>query len=110
MIEVKHYGSGERVRSYACTPDREIELCFANIECLLNIALLDSDEHIKQMGGEQELLNLMNRYLELAIKLKAWETWNGVGDFTEDVDCESTECKDCTNHGYCDYEPQESEV
>lgn len=66
MIEVKHYGSGERTRVYECTPKREIELCLANIECLLNIALLDSDEHIREMGGEQELLNLMNGYLDLA--------------------------------------------
>ena len=51
MIEVKHYGSGERVRTYMCTPKREIELCLANIECLLNIALLDSDDHIRELGG-----------------------------------------------------------
>ena len=68
MIEVKHCGSGERVRTYECTPKQEIELCLANIECLLNIALLDSDEHIKEMGGEQELLNLMNGYLDLAYR------------------------------------------
>jgi hypothetical protein len=68
MIEVKHYGSGERVRTYECTPKREIELCLANIECLLHIALLDSDEHIREMGGEQELLNLMNGYLDLAYR------------------------------------------
>ena len=66
MIEVKHYGSGERVRKYDCTPKKEIELCFANVECLLNIALLDSDEHIRELGGEQELLNLMNGYIDLA--------------------------------------------
>ena len=70
MNEVKHYGSGERTRIYECTPKREIELCLANIECLLNIALLDSDEHIRKMGGEQELLNLMNWYLDLAYRFK----------------------------------------
>ena len=70
MNEVKHYGSGERTRIYECTPKREIELCLANIECLLNIALLDSDEHIRKMGGEQELLNLMNGYLDLAYRFK----------------------------------------
>lgn len=68
MIEVKHYGS-DRTRIYECTPKRQIELCLANIECLLNIALLDSDEHISKMGGEQELLKLMNRYLDLAYRL-----------------------------------------
>ena len=41
MIEVKHYGSGERVRAYECTPKRQIELAYANIECLLTIAHLD---------------------------------------------------------------------
>lgn len=70
MIEVKHYGSGERVRTYKCTPERQIELAYANIECLLTIALLDSDEHIKEMGGEQELLDLMNRYADLICRLK----------------------------------------
>jgi hypothetical protein len=30
--------------------------------------LLDSDEHIREMGGEQELLNLMNGYLDLAYR------------------------------------------
>lgn len=69
MIEVKHCGSGEHVRTYVCTPKREIELCLANIECLLNIALLDSDKHIKELGGEQELLNLMDRYIDLAYRL-----------------------------------------
>ena len=54
MIEVKHYGSGERVRTYMCTPKREIELCLANI---------------RELGGEQELLNLMNGYLDLAYRL-----------------------------------------
>ena len=69
MIEVKHYGSGERVRTYKCTPERQIELAYANIECLLNIALLDSDEHIKEMGGERELLSLMNSYMDLIERL-----------------------------------------
>lgn len=64
MIVVKHPNNTvERV--YECTPKQEIELCFANIECLLNIALYDTDEHIRQLGGEQELINLMNRYLDL---------------------------------------------
>ena len=69
MIEVKHYGSGERVRTYECTPERQIELAYANIECLLRIALLDSDEHIKEMGGERELLSLMNGYMDLIDRL-----------------------------------------
>ena len=72
MIEVKHYGSGERVRKYDCTPKKEIELCFANVECLLNIALLDSDEHIRELGGEQELINLMNGYIDLAYRIQDW--------------------------------------
>lgn len=25
---------------------------------------------------------------------------------TEEVDCNNTECKNCTNHNYCDYETQ----
>ena len=69
MIEVKHNGSNDVVRKYECTPERQIELAYVNIECLLTIALLDSDEHIKEMGGEQELLDLMNRYMDLIERL-----------------------------------------
>ena len=60
-------------RHYECTPRQMRELCFANIVCLLHIALADSDEHIRQLGGEQTLLDLMNGYEELAKKFLAWE-------------------------------------
>ena len=69
---------------YDCDADTQIELCFANIESLLKIALGDSDEHIKSLGGEQELLNLMNGYLDLAERLKAWKS----------VDCRKPMYKD----------------
>lgn len=75
MINVRHYGSGEITRTYECTTRAAIELCFANIECLLNIALLDSDEHIRELGGEEELLNLMNRYMNLAHRLRGWDRY-----------------------------------
>ena len=78
MINLKNHKTGEITRHYECTPRQQIELCFANIECLLHIALADSDEHIRELGGEQELLNLMNGYLTLASRIKAWEkTWLG---------------------------------
>lgn len=72
MINLRDNKTGEITRHYECTIRQQIELCFANIECLLHIALADSDEHIRELGGEQELLNLMNRYLDLAVKLQAW--------------------------------------
>lgn len=59
-------------RKYYCTTEKCIELCFANIECLLTIALADSDEHIRRLGGEQGLLDLMNGYINLAYRLRNW--------------------------------------
>ena len=53
-------------RHYDCTIRTCYELCIANIECLLKIALADSDEHISKLGGENNLLTLMNGYLQLA--------------------------------------------
>lgn len=72
MINLKDKFTDKITRHYECTPRASIELCFANLECLLHIALADSDEHIRELGGEQELLNLMNRYIDLAQKLKEW--------------------------------------
>lgn len=76
MINVVHENN-KIERTYECTSKRLIELCLANIESLQTIALIDSDEHIKKLGGERELLNLMNGYLDLAFKLTAIK-----GDFT----------------------------
>ena len=66
-----------RKREYECTPRRQIELCFANIECLLRIALADSDEHIRKLGGEETLLKLMFGYEKLAEKMLMWEDMRG---------------------------------
>ena len=73
MIDIRNKKTGEIEQHYECTPRASIELCFANIECLLHIALADPDEHIRELGGESELLNLMNRYLSLAQCLRDWE-------------------------------------
>lgn len=73
MLTFKDKATGAVTRTYKCEPQVEIELCFANLECLLHIALADSDEHIRQLGGEHELLNLMNGYLDLAERLKKWD-------------------------------------
>lgn len=72
MIVLKNRKTGTINRTYICTPRQQIELCFANIECLLHIALADPDEHIKQLGGERELLELMNGYMDLAERMKEW--------------------------------------
>lgn len=61
---------GDVKRVYECTFEASMELCMANIECLLKIALADPDEHIEQMGGEAHLLELMNGYLDLYDRLK----------------------------------------
>jgi hypothetical protein len=73
MIILREKETGEIERQYECTPEASIELCFANIECLLHIALADPDDHIRELGGESELLNLMNRYMSLAQCLRDWE-------------------------------------
>ena len=60
----------DKKRHYDCTIKACYELCMANIECLLKIALADSDEHISKLGGESHLLTLMNGYLQLANDLR----------------------------------------
>ena len=66
MITLHSRKTGEPTRTYKCDPKTQIELCFANIECLLHIALADSDKHIRELGGEETLLNLMFGYERLA--------------------------------------------
>ncbi len=73
MINIKDHKTGEINRHYECTVEASIELCFANLECLLRIALADSDEHIRELGGEAHLLELMNGYLDLAERLAAYQ-------------------------------------
>ena len=79
MISLNYKGKDGtiRKREYECTPRRQIELCFANIECLLRITLADSDEHIRKLGGEETLLKLMFGYEELAEMMLMWEDVKG---------------------------------
>ena len=70
MVDLRDKKTGEITRTYKCTPDVCTEYCYANIECLLQIALADSDKHIKELGGERELLVLMNGYLDLVERLQ----------------------------------------
>ena len=72
MIDLRSKKTNEVTRHYECTTKACLELCFANIECLLHIALADSDEHIREMGGERELLELMNGYINLAHRIRNW--------------------------------------
>lgn len=81
---------GDVKRVYECTFEASMELCMANIECLLKIALADPDEHIEQMGGEAHLLELMNGYLELYDNLK-------VRKMLTELE-ESSECEDCKHN------------
>jgi hypothetical protein len=73
MINLKDNQTGEINHHYECTVEASIELCFANLECLLRIALADTDEHIEKLGGEAHLLELMNGYLNLAERLAAYQ-------------------------------------
>lgn len=75
MIRLKNKETGEAERVYNCSPQKIIELCFANIECLLHIALADPDEHIKELGGEDHLITLMERYRDLIISLYPLVEW-----------------------------------
>lgn len=72
MINLINKSTEEIDRTYECSVRANIELCFANLECLQHIALADSDEHIRQMGGEAHLLELMNGYLDLAVRLQEY--------------------------------------
>lgn len=64
MITLTNDETGE-VREYICDFRALKELALANVECLMHIALADPDEHIEAMGGEEELLDLMNGYVNL---------------------------------------------
>lgn len=64
MIKLTNKETGE-VREYTCDFWALMELALANVECLMHIALADPDEHIEAMGGEEKLLDLMNRYVNL---------------------------------------------
>lgn len=72
MINLRNKETGEISQHYECTTKACLELCFANIECLLHIALADSDEHIRELGGEDHLLELMNGYINLAHRIRNW--------------------------------------
>ena len=64
MIKTENERTGE-VREYTCEFRVLKILALANVECLMHIALADPDEHIEAMGGEDKLLDLMNRYVNL---------------------------------------------
>jgi len=72
MIDIYNNDTGKRTH-YEGTIKQCIDLCILNIESLSRIALADSDEHIRQLGGESKLLELMNGYLDLAYRLRAWD-------------------------------------
>lgn len=64
MIILTNKDTDEK-REYSCRFDVLGEFALANVECLMHIALGDPDEHIEAMGGEDKLLDLMNKYLNL---------------------------------------------
>lgn len=72
MITLNNEKTGE-VREYTCDFRALKELTLANVECLLHIALADPDEHIEAMGGEEKLLDLMNKYVNLYERLEELE-------------------------------------
>lgn len=72
-MDIINKRTGAVVNTYDCRPRQLRELCMANIESLLRIALLDPDEHIANMGGEDHLITLMEKYERLAEKMLAWE-------------------------------------
>ena len=70
---ITNLNTGEPQRHYDCTPDTCVELCMAKIEGLLRTALLDTEENKARMGGERELLYLMNGYCNLITKIRGIE-------------------------------------
>lgn len=49
------------------------------------------------------LVGQMQRQLEIELLLEVEQQEN------EKINCETTKCENCINHGECDYESQESE-
>ena len=72
MITLNNEKTGE-VREYTCDFRALKELALANVECLMHIALADPDEHIEAMGGEEKLLDLMNKYINLYERIEELE-------------------------------------
>lgn len=73
MITMTNKHTGETEREYSCRFDVLGDLALANAECLMHIALGDPDEHIEAMGGEDKLLDLMNKYLNLYERIRELE-------------------------------------
>ena len=76
MITMTNKNTGEK-REYSCRFDVLGALALANVECLMHIALADPDEHIEAMGGEDKLLDLMNKYLNLYERIMGLEVAYG---------------------------------
>ena len=72
MITLNNEKTGE-VREYTCDFRALKELALANVECLMHIALADPDEHIEAMGGEEKMLDLMNKYINLYERIEELE-------------------------------------
>jgi len=72
MITLNNEKTGE-VREYTCDFRALKELSLANVECLMHIALADPDEHIEAMGGEEKMLDLMNKYINLYERIEELE-------------------------------------
>lgn len=69
MITMTNLKNGER-KVYTCKREVINDLCLANVESLLKVALTASDDTIrKTYGGEKELLGLINGYADLAKKI-----------------------------------------
>lgn len=88
MITLNNEKTGE-AREYTCDFLVLKELALANVECLMHIALADPDEHIEAMGGEEKLLDLMNRYVNLYERIGELELTErlektGTGEIEED--------------------------
>lgn len=77
MITLTNKHTGETERQYSCRFDVLGALALANVECLMHIALGDPDEHIEAMGGEDKLLDLMNKYLNLYERIMELEVAYG---------------------------------
>lgn len=62
-VIMTHKVTGETTK-FECTKEAVATYALANVEMLLQIALGNSDEHIeKHFGGEQGLLDCIERYI-----------------------------------------------
>ena len=68
---------------------------------------ITAEMHLKKIIDEtREVAQALNEFVD---NLERIEKKYAEPQESEKINCKTTKCKNCKNHNYCDYEPQESE-